>query len=123
MKKYLSILTVLMFSAPVMAFAQGGGLSNLETLIEDASDIVGLLVPFVLGLAVLAFFWGIAKYVLAAGNEEKKAEGRNVMIWGVVAIFVAVSLWGFVSFLQDALFTTTDLDDPTASDITPDFLP
>ena len=122
MKKSLSILSALMFSVPVMAFAQGGGLTNIANLVGDAAGIVSLLIPFVLGLAVLAFFWGIAKYVLAAGNEEKKAEGRNVMIWGVVAIFVAVSLWGFVNFLQNALFDSTDLDDPTKSDIVPDFL-
>ncbi len=74
---------------------------GLEKIVCVAGSLIASLVPIVMVLALLYFFWGLAKFILAAGNEGAKAEGKNIMIWGVVALFVMVSVWGLVAFLQD----------------------
>jgi hypothetical protein len=86
------------FLLPAMAFAQtftwvGTFLSTLQTLVRQAT-------PIVIGLAMLFFLYGLMKFILAAGNEEAKEEGKRIMIWGIVALFVMVSIWGLVSLLQ-----------------------
>ena len=72
-----------------------------------------LLIPIVFALALLYFFWGLATYILSSGDPEKKEEGRNKMVWGIVALFVMASIWGLVNFLQDAL----DIDEGSAPTI------
>ncbi|PIR83701.1 hypothetical protein COU18_03440, partial [Candidatus Kaiserbacteria bacterium CG10_big_fil_rev_8_21_14_0_10_51_14] len=34
---------------------------------------------------------------------EEKSKGLQTMIWGIVAIFVMVSIWGLVRILQSTL--------------------
>ncbi len=72
-------------------------------LIDAAFDIVTkILIPLAFGLCTLFFLWGIVKYIKSdAGNE--KAEGRRIMVWGVVGLFVAFCIWGIIAFLQSEL--------------------
>lgn len=104
MKKFLG--GIAFFALPFLALAQGNTsptLGNLQTLMQSIGTLINMALPIVVALALLFFFWGLAKYILAAGDDEKKKEGRNIMIWGVVALFVMVSVWGLVSFIGNAL--------------------
>lgn len=98
MKKF--IILALAF---VPAFASAQNLGNLQQLLEGFSNLVQMALPVVAGLALLAFFWGLAKFIFAAGDEESKADGKRIMIWGIVALFVMVSVWGLVGFIGTAL--------------------
>ena len=74
-------------------------------LINTAFNIVtGVLIPLAFSLCLLYFFWGVAKYIrTGAGSEKAAEEGRRVMIWGVVGLFIAVSIWGIISFIKNEL--------------------
>jgi hypothetical protein len=97
MKKF--IIPALAF-APTLVFAQN--LTGLDTLVQSIGRLVRLALPVVVGIALLAFFWGLAKFIFQQGNEEQKTEAKKIMIWAVVAFFVMVSVWGLVGFLQRA---------------------
>ena len=94
MKKYLvaAALTVL----PSIALAQGQALLNLVGLL---GTIVNTLIPIVLAAALLFFFYGLALFILKAGDEEAQAKGKGIMIYGVLALFVMASVWGLIGFL------------------------
>jgi hypothetical protein len=62
------------------------------------------LIPSLLIIAVVTFMTGVIKYVGAGDNEEKRQAGRQVMIYGVITLFVMVSLWGFVNILTNTFF-------------------
>jgi hypothetical protein len=51
-------------------------------------------------LAILFFFYGLALYILKAGDPEAAAEGKSIMIWGILALFVMTSIYGIIGFLQ-----------------------
>jgi len=106
MKKISTILAGLSFMFPMVSLAATGG-TDLTSLILKVSDWIQLLTPIVIALALLYFFYGLARYILNAGNEEKKAEGKNIMIYGIIALFVMVSVWGLVSILVTTLGITT----------------
>lgn len=95
MKKF--IIAALAF-APALASAQS--LGNIEGLLTSVGNLVDLALPIVVALALLAFFYGLAKLIW--GGAEAVAEGKTLMIWGVVALFVMVSVWGLVRFVGDA---------------------
>lgn len=99
MKKFALIALA---AAPVLASAQS--LGNLETLLRSIGRLIGIALPIVVALALLAFFWGLVKFIF--GSAEGKTEGKTLMIWGVVALFVMVSVWGLVRFIGNAVGVT-----------------
>lgn len=94
------ILGILSFS-PVLAFAQT--LSALNQFVTQLGAIVKLATPVVSGLALLVFFWGLVKYIFAQGNEESKADAKKIMLWGIIALFVMISIWGIITLIQTNL--------------------
>lgn len=77
-------------------------ITDFKSLIELI--ITGILDPLlflIMGLSVLYFFWGVSLYVLHAGDESKRTEGRQVMLYGIIALTVMVSIWGLVKILTD----------------------
>ncbi len=94
-----------MSNYPLSVFKPAAGNTlNFTTLAQKLGDIANLVIPFLISIAFFAILFGIAKYIRSAGNEEKVAEGRRVVIWGVVALFVMLSFWGFVLLIKKSLF-------------------
>jgi uncharacterized membrane protein YidH (DUF202 family) len=73
---------------------------GLRELIIKVGGLVSNLIVLVAGVALLAFFWGLFKFILNASNEKAKDDGKSIMIWGVVALFLMVSVWGIIRFVQ-----------------------
>ena len=40
---------------------------------------------------------------MAAGDEKKIEEGKRMMFWGVIALFIMASITGIITLLQDTL--------------------
>jgi len=84
---------------PFVAFAGNANIGYFTSLANQVTNFLGLLTPIIFALAIIYFFWGLAKFILAAGDEEARAQGKSIMIWGVVAIFVMISVYGLVTLL------------------------
>jgi heme/copper-type cytochrome/quinol oxidase subunit 2 len=95
----IKILIIGTLLTPFVAEAFGYKSNPLKSMLIDAFNIVGKSIPIVFGLALLFFFYGVAKFVLHAGDEKKIEEGRNLMIWGTIAMFVLVSVYGLIKFI------------------------
>jgi len=93
------ILSALML-APTLVSAQS--LGNIETLLRSVGRLVDLALPIVVAIALLGFFWGLVKFIFAQGDELAKTDAKKIMIWGLVALFVMVSVWGLVRFIGNA---------------------
>lgn len=91
------------------ALAQSG---QIENLITRFGQIVLSLIQIVGGLALLAFFWGLAKFIFKASDENGREEGKQIMKWGLVAIFVMFTLWGIIGFFQGELLGTPKVQVP-----------
>lgn len=105
MKRRIYLLIVMIFLAathPLDTYAQGPGtyFGNVFTFLTDFRTVVNLAVNVVLVLAFLFFLWGLTKFIFAAGDESKIEEGKRIMVWGIVALFVMFSVWGIITFLQ-----------------------
>jgi uncharacterized membrane protein YidH (DUF202 family) len=99
MKKFIALGAS--FLLPAIVLAVGNPTFNYtQSVISQIRGLINMATPVVIGLAFLFFLWGLMKFVLAAGNEDKREEGKKIMIWGIVAIFIMVSVWGIVQLLQ-----------------------
>ncbi len=89
---------------PTLASAQTllNTLALVNTFLNAA---IGLFIT----LAIVVFFYGLIKYLTKVGGEDSAKEGLSTMFWGVIAIFVMVSIWGIIRLLQNTLkVTSTD---------------
>src|SRR3989344_1269955 len=94
-KKALPYITV--SAMPFLAFAQGtGGVNNIVT---NLSNLVNRIVPILLVIGTIVFLWGVIMFLTAGADEEKRANARSLMIYGLVGLFVMVAVWGIVKVL------------------------
>ena len=74
------------------------------------------IIPLIFALAVVSFVWGTVQFfILNAEDEKKREQGRQFMIWGVVALAVMLSVWGLVEMLG----STFDIDTSVLPRVTP----
>ena len=118
MKKKLIVLGSVLGLTPMLAFAATVGTANgcsgvtLETvsgIICKIGDILNVIVPVLIVLAVIFFVWGVIMYVIASDEEAKKA-GRDRIIYGIIGLAVIVGVWGLVNVLK----TTFGFDNANA---------
>jgi hypothetical protein len=100
------VVAAALFTIPLVTFAQAGG-KTVQGLLGLFSSIVGMLVPIVIGIAVLMFLWGILGYVTAK-DQEGHTEALKTMASGAVVLFVMVSIWGLVNVLGSTLNLDTN---------------
>jgi len=99
----LFVVPLVSYAAPVCESYIPGRLREFKDFVCLFVDLISVSIPVIVGLMLLVFFWGLAKFIFRVGGDEKAVdEGKRIMLWGVVALFVMVSVWGLVNFLVDA---------------------
>ena len=89
----LSTLASAALILPSLASAVGL-LDTLNLVSRFLNGLIGIIVT----IAIIVFFWGLVRYLTDVG--EAKQEGLKTMFYGVIAIFVMVSIWGIIHLLQ-----------------------
>ncbi len=110
MKNYFLTGTLAILAAliPSPLFAAscgyGGPPRDFGGFVCLALDLVTTAIPIVAAIALLVFFWGLAKFILHAGDDKSHETGKELMKWGIISLFVMVSVWGIVLFLTNDIF-------------------
>lgn len=101
MKKQFSLLlagsTFILPILPLIAHAQ-----TVQSILLAFSRVIAAMIPVAFALILLVFLWGIAKFVLSVG-EEGKTEGKELLMWGTIALFIASSVWGISAYIREVI--------------------
>src|SRR5690349_7696620 len=109
MKKLFA--TLALYATPALALAQvSGSTRNVDNLLGQVSNFLNAVVPIIVSLAIVYFLVYVFRYAVAGGDEEKEAAKKG-MFWGIVAIFVMVSVWGLVNILRGTFNLDTQTPD------------
>lgn len=65
-----------------------------------SASVLKPVTVLIVSLGLLYFLLGVLKYIQSVDNEEKRKEGATMMTYGLVALFVMVSVWGLVHVLE-----------------------
>ena len=76
-------------------------------------NIIGYAIVLLIAIAVLVFIIGILKYIARGDEEEERKKAKNLMIYGIISLFVMVSVWGLVNILAE----TFELENQYPDDI------
>ena len=85
---------------PVLALAQALVTTDAVTLFNSILSILnGIVVPLLIIIAVVVIIFGAFQFVTGAGDPEKRKEGRDKILWGIVGIVVMFSIWGLINIV------------------------
>lgn len=78
--------------------------TTFQGLLDFFTCIIGKsVIPFLFAIATLAFIWGSIKFfIIDADEEAKREQGRQFMLWGIIALAVMISMWGLVGLLSSS---------------------
>jgi membrane-bound acyltransferase YfiQ involved in biofilm formation len=54
-----------------------------------------------IAIATAYFIYGVAGVILSSGDEAKLKEGKERMVFGIIALFVMVAMWGLAIVLSN----------------------
>ena len=113
-RNVLSAVSIASLLLPAIASAA----TLQDTLIFLSTFLNGIIGLFIT-LAIVVFFWGLIKYLWSIDNENAH-EGLKIMFWGLICIFVLVSIRGIIRLLQSTLkVTSTDPIIPKGITVSP----
>ncbi len=94
MKKF-SYFSALSLAFPLSAMA---AITTVWDIFGFIKRILDAALPLIIAIAVVWFIWGIFQYVVAI-DDEKKSAAKDKIIYGIVGLFIMISVWGLVNIL------------------------
>ena len=85
-------------------FSQG---ASFCTIVQNIVSLINLTVGVLLALAVVIFFWGLVRFISESSDTHAHTEGKERIIWSLIALFVLVSIWGILALMNAAFFGAT----------------
>lgn len=70
-----------------------------ELVARIAAEIINPLIAVLFGLALLLFLWGAFQFVSNAASEEGRTVGKRHIVWGVVGMFIMVSVFAILRII------------------------
>ncbi len=87
-------------------YQAGIGLGN-EDPRSIAANIINIILGFLGILAVVLILFGGFKWMTAAGNEDKVAEAKKLLVAGVIGLIIILAAYALAAFILDAVFRAT----------------
>lgn len=78
-----------------IAYADGVDdfISNVNRLILN--PLIGLM----FAVALVVFFYGVVEFLMNADQEEARTLGKKHMMWGVIGLFIMMSVWAVLNLV------------------------
>lgn len=75
----------------------------LTCLIDKiTSQVLNPVIVLLFTLATIMFLWGIIQYVIGSqGDTGKLEKAKNVILYGIIGMFIMASAWGIVGILRN----------------------
>lgn len=85
-------------------------MQQLTTIIQSIITFINqVAVPLLFAVAFIVFLFGVFRYfILGGANEEKRKEGRTMIIYSVVGFAVMIVVWGLVNLVVGTLGITNN---------------
>lgn len=113
MKKSLFLSILFLSSAVPFLVSAQSKITDLGNSIKAInSNIITATATLFMALAMAAFFFGIAKFILASrdGDTTQIKNGKEFMLWSVIALFVMFSIYGIIRFVQENTIGTNNMN-------------
>jgi hypothetical protein len=98
--KTLKIVPFIALFSPIVVFAQ----TSFRTLVHGTLvPLLDAVIPVIFGVALIAILWAGSQLVLHADNEQKRTDSKRSMFWGIIILFIMLSMWGLVNLIKNSV--------------------
>lgn len=113
MKKILASIIALF---PTLSLAQVSNtrITDFNSLTFKLTEIGNVVIQLLIAFAVIYIIFNVVRYIMAADKPEDRNKFGGAVLWGIVGLFVILSIWGLVRILTTTA-GTTGLQPPTQS--------
>ncbi len=74
--------------------------ANITDLIFTVTGIITLATSVLGALALFVFLKGLVKFISQSGDAGSHKEGKDLMIWGIIALFIMVSFLSIIGLAK-----------------------
>lgn len=89
---------------PLTAYGQLMEIRDANSLAVKLAGIGNMITYLLVGLAVIYIIWNIVHYFIRPSDAGRSEAGMSIM-WGIIGLFIIVSLWGIVNILVNTFYT------------------
>lgn len=102
MKKIIAALVAL---TPGVAFAQA--ITDVNSLTYKLTNLGNTVIEILIAFAVIWIIYNVVRYIVKADNPDERKPIGSAILWGIVGLFVILSIWGLVRILTNTFRTDT----------------
>ncbi len=107
MKKIIASVTAAtsLLSLLLPSFTFADTIRNIDNIAEKGQNIGALIIGICISLSVVWIIINVVRYLIAGDNSEKRKAGGYAVLFGVIGLFVILSIWGLVNILRQSFVT------------------
>jgi len=64
-------------------------------------QIINPLIGLSITIALIVFIWGVIEFIAGSDNPEKRDQGKSHMVWGIIGLFIMVSVFGLMGIITN----------------------
>ena len=91
----------LLLPVPALAAPRIGSSPTFNSLVHFFLAYINILIPIAIAAAVVLYMYNTASGIFKLRSGSVDPDWQKGMIWGIVAIFLMVSLWGILTILAN----------------------
>ena len=110
--RFVALLALVLLVAPHSTLAVA---RNFQELALDIVEIIDTATITLVVFALVVYFWGMAVNIPHFGGEKGGEKQKAFFFWGLLVLFVMVSIWGIIQLLQNTLFSDSHFDPATGA--------
>ena len=78
--------------------------ADVTTLMNSIDKVIlNPLIIFIFACAVVYFLYGVVRYFISPDNEEVRKASKSHMLWGVIGMFIMVSVFFIMRLILNTL--------------------
>ena len=77
--------------------------STIQFVVNIKAQIINPLIGFMIGVAFIIFLYGVVEMLRDPNNSKSAESGKKHMIWGVIGLFIMVSVMGIASLVMSTI--------------------
>jgi len=73
---------------------------DISTFLGKVSEfILNPLILLAFGIAFIVFAWGVFQFIASQTTDDKRAEGKRKIFWGLFGMFIMYSAYGLIRLI------------------------
>lgn len=77
--------------------------SNVKNLIKSINGFInGMIIPLFIAATLAYTIYAVVTFIAAGDDTQKKEERKKQIFWGIIGLFVILSIWGLIGIIGNS---------------------